>query len=330
MPKPRRIILLGNSVNKKTNIQRGELSFRHLIEAGQIGKSDIEKLISLAEKYRSADAKKVLNDGNCRGYILASLFFEASTRTRFSFETAMLKLGGQITTLEQASSSSATKGESLADTARIISSYADMIVMRHPTIESVSEFAKYSSVPVINAGDGANQHPTQSLVDMYTIFCEKKRLNNFKIGLLGDLKYGRAPRSLLTVLNKYSNNHFVLISHPSLAVGKEKIQELKNSKSTFEETTDLKSVINSLDILYVTRVQKERFENESEYNKVKNLYQINKKSLAKVKSNMIIMHPLPRVNEIDTDVDNLPYAKYFKQAEYGLYIRMALLSLIKK
>lgn len=307
-----------------------KLSFRHLIEAGQIQESDIEKLISLAEKYRNTDAKKILNEGGCRGLILASLFFEPSTRTRFSFETAMLKLGGQITTLEQASSSSATKGESLADTARIISSYADMVVMRHPAVESVSEFAKYSAVPVINAGDGSNQHPTQSLVDLYTIFCEKKRLNNLNIGVLGDLKYGRAPRSLLSVLSKYSNNNFVLISHPSLAIGEEKKYELKKSNSTFEETTDLKSVINSLDILYVTRVQKERFKDEAEYDKVKNLYQVNKKILEKVKSDMIIMHPLPRVNEIDIEVDAMPNAKYFMQAKYGLFLRMALLSLMKK
>ena len=307
-----------------------ELTFRHLIEAGQIEKSDIDKLFLLAEKYRNSDAKKILNEGDCRGYILASLFFEPSTRTRFSFETAMLKLGGQIATLEQGASSSATKGESLADTARIISSYADMIVMRHPTIESVAEFARYSSVPVINAGDGANQHPTQSLVDLYTIYCEKKSLNGLKIGLLGDLKYGRAPRSLLTVLSKYSNNHFTLISHPSLSVGPEKTEELKRSGCSFVETSNLEDVINDLDILYVTRVQKERFKDEAEYNKVKNAYQINKKILQNVKNDMIIMHPLPRVNEIYTEVDTMPQAKYFEQAEYGLYVRMALLSLMKQ
>lgn len=305
------------------------LSFNHLIEAEQIQKSDIDTLFNLAEKYRNTDPKKIIEDGDCRGYILATLFFEPSTRTRFSFESAMLRLGGQIVTLESGDSSSAKKGESLADMSRVMSKYADLIVMRHPEIGSVAEFSKYARVPVINAGDGANQHPTQSLVDMYAIFCEKKRLNNLKIGLLGDLRYGRAPRSLLTVLSKYQDNHFVLISHPFLSVGEGKIQELKKSKCTFEETSDMESVINGLDILYITRVQKERFESEQEYDKVKNAYQINKKILANVKSDMVIMHPLPRVNEIDPEVDSLPQAKYFEQVEYGLYIRMALLSLMK-
>ena len=307
------------------------LSFRHLLDADQIKKSDIEKLIPLADKYRSTDPKKLLDEGVCRGYILAALFFEPSTRTRFSFETAMLKLGGQLITSEQGSaSSSATKGETLSDMARMMNSYADLIVMRHPAIGSVAEFAKYSTVPVINAGDGANQHPTQSLVDIYTIFCEKNRLNNLRIGILGDLKYGRAARSLLTVLSNYSKNHFVLISHPSLALENKKKKELQKSNSTVEETTNLKAALKDLDILYVTRVQKERFSSEKEYDKVKNAYQVNKKILAAAPKDMIILHPLPRVNEIDHEVDALPQAKYFKQAEYGLYIRMALLSLMKK
>ena len=307
-----------------------ELSFHHLLDAEQIQKSDLEKLFALAEKYRTTDPKKILKSGDCRGYILAALFFEPSTRTRFSFESAMLRLGGQVVTLESGGSSSAKKGESLADMSRVMCKYAHVIAMRHPEIGSVAEFAKYASVPVINAGDGANQHPTQSLVDMYTIFCEKKRLTNLKIGFLGDLKYGRAARSLLKVLSNYSGNHFVLISHPSLALEKAKIQELKKSKSTVEETSDLASAIKDLDILYVTRVQKERFESEEEYDRVKNVFRVNKKMVRAAKSDMIIMHPLPRVNEIDPEVDALPQAKYFKQVEYGLYVRMALLSLIKK
>ncbi len=306
------------------------LSFHHLIDAEQIQKSDIDKLFALAERYRNTDPKKIVEEGDCRGYILATLFFEPSTRTRFSFESAMLRLGGQVITIESGDSSSAKKGESLADMSRVMSKYANLIAMRHPEIGSVAEFAKYAEVPVINAGDGANQHPSQSLVDMYTIFCEKKRLNNLKIGFLGDLKYGRAARSLLTVLSKYSNNHFVLISHSSLSLGQKKKQELEKCKCSIEETSDLESVINDLDVLYVTRVQKERFESEQEYDRVKNLYQINKKTLANVKSNLIIMHPLPRVNEIDPEVDSMPQAKYFEQVGYGLYVRMALLSLMKK
>ncbi len=306
------------------------LSFHHLIDAEQIQKSDIDKLFALAEGYRNTDPKKIVEEGDCRGYILATLFFEPSTRTRFSFESAMLRLGGQVITLESGDSSSAKKGESLADMARVMSKYADLIAMRHPEIGSVAEFSKHAEVPVINAGDGSNQHPSQSLVDMYTIFCEKKRLNNLKIGFLGDLKYGRAARSLLTVLSKYSDNHFVLISHPSLSLDKKIKQELEQSNSIIEETSDLESVINDLDVLYVTRVQKERFDSEQEYDRVKNLYQINKKNLANVKPDLIIMHPLPRVNEIDTEVDAMPYAKYFEQVGYGLYVRMALLSLMKK
>ena len=307
-----------------------ELSFHHLLDAEQIQKSDIEKLFALAEKYRSTAPKKILAEGDCRGYIFATLFFEPSTRTRFSFESAMLRLGGQLVTLESAGSSSAKKGESLADMSRVMSKYAHMIAMRHPEVGSVAEFAKYAEVPVINAGDGSNQHPTQSLVDMYTIFCEKKRLTNLKIGFLGDLKYGRAARSLLKVLSNYSDNHFVLISHPSLTLEQAKIQELKKSKCSVEETSELEAAIKDLDILYVTRVQKERFESEQEYDKVKNAYQVNKKILSNAKSDMIILHPLPRVNEIDPEVDTMPQAKYFKQVEYGLFVRMALLSLIKK
>lgn len=292
------------------------LSFHHLIEAEQIDKSDVEKLITLAEKFRLESVPK-----NCRDKIAATLFFEPSTRTRMSFESAMLRLGGQVITLENGETSSVKKGESLSDTGRIVSSYADILIARHPENGSIAELAKYATVPVINAGDGTNQHPTQSLVDLYMIFCEKKRLDNLKIGVLGDLKYGRTVHSLLTLMNRYENNHFTLISHPSLALA-------NKPTGNFIETDDLQSAIRDLDILYVTRVQQERFENKAEYAKMRDYYRIDKKLLTYAKQDLTLMHPLPRINEIDEEVDFTPQARYFAQANYAVYIRMALLSLM--
>lgn len=305
-----------------------KLSFNHLLDADQIQESDIKKLIALAEKYRKAGHKKTFAAGDCKGSILATLFFEPSTRTRFSFESAMLRLGGQVITLEFGESSSIKKGETLSDTGRVVSNYADVIVARHPEIGSVAEIAKYATVPIINAGDGSNQHPTQSLVDLYTIFCEKKKLNNLSIGILGDLKYGRAAHSFLTLMSRYSGNHFTLISHPSLALDAKKKKTFVQQGCKISETSDLESVIKDLDILYVTRVQQERFADKKEFEKVKNIFCISKKTLIKAKKNLIILHPLPRINEIEEEVDHLPQARYFAQASYGVYIRMALLSLI--
>ena len=307
-----------------------KLSFNHLLNSNQIQESDINQIFALADKYRATEHRKIIKDGDCYGYLLATLFFEPSTRTRFSFEAAMQKLGGQVITLEQGMSSSVKKGESLEDMGRIISSYADIIVMRHPEIGSVAKLAKYISVPVINAGDGANQHPTQSLVDSYSIFCEKKRLDNLKIGLVGDLKYGRANHSFLSLLSRYSTNHFVLISHPSLALSDEQQKEFEKYGCQITQTTDLEGSVADLDVLMVSRIQQERFPDPTEYDKVKNIYCLTKKIVSKAKPDMVILHGLPRVNEIHTDVDDLPQAKYFKQVEYGLYIRMAILSLIKK
>lgn len=307
----------------------GKLSFYHLLDSAQIKDSDIKKLITLAEKYRKQGHKKTLSQNNCSGVILATLFFEASTRTRFSFESAMYRLGGQVITLEQGESSSVKKGETLSDTGRIVSGYADIIVMRHPEIGSVAKLAEKTEVPVINAGDGANQHPTQSLVDIYTIFCEKKRLDNLKIGILGDLKHGRAVNSFLTLMSRYKNN-FTLISHPSLKISPEIKSIIKKNGSSVIETTDLAAAIKDLDILYVTRVQEERFKNAKEFETVKNTYHLDKKTLSKGRKDTIVMHALPRVNEIDIDVDDTKQAKYFEQAKYGVYMRMALLSLMTK
>jgi len=233
----------------------------------------------------------------------------------------MLRLGGQVITLENGETSSAKKGESLSDMGRVVSNYADVIVMRHPESGSVAKLAEYATVPVINAGDGANQHPTQSLVDLYTIFCEKGRLDNLRIGVVGDLKHGRAVHSMLSLMTRYKNNHFTLISHPSLVLEEKLTGE-------FVATDDLQSTIKDLDILYVTRVQQERFNDKAEYERVKNLYRIDENVLASAKKDLVLMHPLPRTNEIDERVDFLPQVKYFAQANYAVYIRMALLSLL--
>lgn len=305
-----------------------KLSFNHLLEANQIKESDIKKLITLAEKFRKQGYKKTFSDSDCSGLILATLFFEPSTRTRFSFESAMLRLGGKIIALEQGESSSVKKGESLSDTGRVMSNYADIIAIRHDKANSAAEFSKYATVPVINAGDGANQHPTQSLVDIYTIFCEKKKLNNLKIGILGDLKYSRTVHSLLELMSRYSGNQFTLISHPSLALDAKKKKAFEKNGCKVVANSNLELAIKDLDILYVTRIQQERFTDKKEFEKVKNVFRISKKTLTKAKKDLIIMHPLPRINEIDEEVDHLPCAKYFAQANYGIYIRMALLTLM--
>jgi len=307
-----------------------KLSFNHLLDASQIKESDIKKLFILAEKYRKLGHKKNFTNGDARGLILATLFFEASTRTRFSFESAMLRLGGQVISLEYGEASSVKKGESLADTGRIISNYADIIVARHPEVGSIAELAEHATVSVINAGDGINQHPTQSLVDIYTIFCEKKRLDNLKIGIVGDLKYGRTVHSLLNLMSRHKSNHFTLISDSSLALDAEKKRSFEKNNCKIIENSNLESAIKDLDILYITRIQKERFADKKEYEKVKNNYRIDKKLLSKGKKDLIILHPLPRVSEIDVEIDEMPQAKYFAQANYAVYIRMALLALMAK
>lgn len=305
------------------------LSFRHLLDADQISREDTLNILKLSKKYHEGFLKGKKQWDVCKGNILATLFFEPSTRTRFSFEAAMLRLGGQIITLENEATTSIKKGETLADTARIMSGYADMIVMRHPQEKSVASFAEYSSVPVINAGDGANQHPTQALVDLYTIFREKGRLENLTIGFMGDLRYSRTVFCLLTALGSYKNN-FVFIAPPSLGISSERKKIVSKLSSNIRETERLADVISGLDVLYVTRVQGERFAKKEEYEAVKNSYSLHKKDLAKAKKDMIILHPLPRVNEIHPEVDDLPNAKYFEQAANGVFARMALLTLMNK
>jgi len=306
-----------------------ELSFRNLIDANQITKEDALHILALAKEYHEGSLKGKKQLDICHGNILATLFFEPSTRTRFSFEAAMLRLGGQVISLEKAETTSIKKGETLADTARIMSGYADMIVMRHPKEHSVASFAEYASVPVINAGDGANQHPTQALVDLYTIYREKGRLENLTIGFMGDLKYSRTVYSLLTVLSPYQNN-FIFISSPPLRISDERKKVLTKHNSKIKEVENLGEVIGDLDILYATRVQSERFVTKKEYDAVKDSYCLRKKDLVKAKKEVIILHPLPRVNEIHPEVDTLPNAKYFEQAANGVFPRMALLSLMNR
>ncbi len=261
----------------------------------------------------------------CAGKKLATLFYEPSTRTRLSIETAMLNLGGSTMGFADANSSSAAKGETVADTIRVISCFADICAIRHPKEGAAMVAANYSSIPVINAGDGGHQHPTQTLADLQTIRSLKGRLDHFTIGLCGDLKFGRTVHSLINALSRYEGIHFVLISPQELRVPDYITDMLKDKGITYEEVIRLEDVIGDLDILYMTRVQKERFFNEEDYVRLKDFYILNTDKLKKAKPDMYILHPLPRVNEIAADVDKDSRAAYFKQVQYGVYMRMALI-----
>ena len=304
------------------------LSFFHLLRSSQINQNDIFVILNLADKYSKEFKNGRRKWSDCDGKILATLFFEPSTRTRFSSESAMLRLGGQILTLEQGISSSIKKGESLSDMGRVVSSYADIVVMRHPEKNSVEEFSKYSSIPVINGGDGVNEHPTQALSDLYSIYDEKGRLDNLVIGILGDLKHGRTAHSLLKLMSLYPNNKFVLISDQLSKLDEQRKNDLLKTGVEITETENLQQSIKELDVLYVTRLQKERFDDVVEYEKIKNKYSITARSLKEAKKNLAILHPLPRVNEISTEVDAWPQAKYFKQSDNAVFVRMALFSLL--
>jgi aspartate carbamoyltransferase catalytic subunit len=261
----------------------------------------------------------------CDGKILATCFYEPSTRTRLSFETAMLQLGGKTLGFADASNSSASKGESVADTIRVISCFADICAMRHPKEGAPMVAASKSLIPVINAGDGGHQHPTQTLTDLLTIRSLHGSLNNFTIGLCGDLKFGRTVHSLINALTRYEGINFIFISPQELRVP-DYITEMLNSKNIpYREVIKLEDVIADLDFLYMTRVQKERFFNEEDYIRLKDFYILDKKKLDMAKSTMQVLHPLPRVNEISVEVDDDPRAAYFKQVQYGLYVRMALI-----
>lgn len=267
--------------------------------------------------------------GACRGKKLATLFFEPSTRTRLSFEAAMYELGGNVLSVSSGSSSSAAKGESVADTARVVSCYADIIAMRHPKEGAAYVAAQNATVPIINAGDGGHSHPTQTLADLLTIHLEKGGFGDLTVGLCGDLKFGRTVHSLIKAMSRYPGVKFVLISPEELKLPSYiKKDVLKKNDVPYEQTTDLAEAIPQLDILYMTRVQKERFFNEEDYLRLKDSYILDPKKLEAAKKDLCIMHPLPRVNEISVAVDRDPRACYFKQVLYGKYIRMALILML--
>jgi len=292
----------------------------HLIESQQFNLKLIDKIFSLADQLEKSP------DDSLAGKIMASLFYEPSTRTRFSFESAMLRLGGKVITTENATEfSSVSKGETLEDSIRVTSQYVDLIVLRH-NIEGASKRASLvSDIPVINAGDGTGQHPTQALLDLYTIKRELGFVDGLVIAMVGDLKHGRTIRSLAYLLGKHKDIKIYFVSPPDLAVGDDIKEYLNKHKVKYFEVEALDSVLSKIDVLYQTRIQKERFVNQEEYFKFKGCYQIDKTVLKKMKKKSIVMHPLPRVDEILPSVDDDPKAVYFKQARYGLLVRMALL-----
>ena len=299
---------------------------RHLIGIEDLTVGEIEELIATAEDIMANPAKysKVAT-----GKKLASLFYEPSTRTRLSFEAAMMELGGGVLGFSEAQSSSASKGESVADTAKVISCFADVMVMRHFKEGAPMVAAMNASVPVINAGDGGHNHPTQTLTDLLTIKCEKKRLSNLTVGLCGDLKFGRTVHSLITALSRYMGIRFVLISPKELTLPEYVKSEILDRKGIeYVETSSLEESLPELDILYMTRVQRERFFNEQDYIRLKDSYVLTVEKLALAKNDLCIMHPLPRVNEISVGVDSDSRACYFKQVLYGKYIRMALIKFL--
>ncbi len=297
-------------------------NLRHMMRPLDFTVEELEQLFDTAgdiERNMSAYAHK------CDGNILATCFYEPSTRTRLSFETAMLRLGGQIIGFADASSSSVSKGESVADTIRVISSFADICAMRHPKEGAPMVAAANSIIPVINAGDGGHHHPTQTLTDLLTIRSLHGSLSGFTIGLCGDLKFGRTVHSLINALVRYKDIHFIFISPNELRVPDYITDLLKENNISYEEVIKLEDVISRLDLLYMTRVQKERFFNEEDYIRLRDFYILNEEKMELAKKDMHILHPLPRVNEISVEVDKDPRAAYFKQVQYGLYVRMALI-----
>ncbi|MDY6103167.1 MAG: aspartate carbamoyltransferase [Acetatifactor sp.] len=295
---------------------------RHLMNPLDFSVEELDELFRLAQDIEKNPAKYA---HACDGKILATCFYEPSTRTRLSFESAMTRLGGQVIGFSDAASSSASKGESVSDTIRVISAYADICAMRHPKEGAPMVAADHSGIPVINAGDGGHYHPTQTLTDLLTIYNLKGHLDGFTIGLCGDLKFGRTVHSLINALVRYPNTRFVFISPNELKVPDYITEMLKEKNIPYEEVIRLEDVIGNLDLLYMTRVQKERFFNEEDYVRLKDFYILNKEKLEMASPDMLILHPLPRVNEISVEVDNDPRAVYFKQAQYGVYVRMALI-----
>ena len=296
---------------------------RHIMSPLDFSVEELDQLLNLANDIE-ANPKKYAHA--CDGKKLATLFYEPSTRTRLSFEAAMMNLGGNVLGFSSAASSSATKGETVADTIRMVACYADICAMRHPKEGAPLVASLHSPIPVINAGDGGHQHPTQTLTDLLTIRSLKGRLDNLTIGLCGDLKFGRTVHSLISALVRYTGIRFVLISPEELRIPSYiRDDVLRENNIEFEEVERLEDALPKLDVLYMTRVQKERFFNEEDYVRMKDFYILDKKKMELAPQDMIVMHPLPRVNEIAVEVDDDPRAAYFKQAQYGVYVRMALI-----
>ena len=296
---------------------------RHLLNPLDFSVEEIDDLLALA---RDIEQNLPGYAHVCDGKKLATLFYEPSTRTRLSFEAAMLNLGGSVLGFSSANSSSAAKGESVADTIRMISCYADICAMRHPKEGAAFVAAQKAQIPVINAGDGGHQHPTQTLTDLMTIRSMKGRLDNLTVGFCGDLKFGRTVHSLINAMVRYPNVKFILISPPELRIPDNIRDDVLTANNVpFEEVGNLDDALGQLDILYMTRVQKERFFNEEDYIRLKDCYILDKKKMKLAKEDMYVLHPLPRVNEISVEVDDDPRAAYFEQAQYGVYVRMALI-----
>ena len=299
---------------------------RHIMSPLDLSVEELDQLLDLANDIEKSPEKYA---HACAGKKLATLFYEPSTRTRLSFEAAMLNLGGSVLRFSSADSSSAAKGESVADTIRVTSCYADICAMRHPKEGAPLVASMASSIPVINAGDGGHQHPTQTLTDLLTIRSLKGHLGNLTIGLCGDLKFGRTVHSLIQALVRYTNVKFILISPEELRLpGYIRDGVLKKQDIPYEEVERLEDALPNLDLLYMTRVQKERFFNEEDYVRMKDFYILDKAKMELAKPDMYILHPLPRVNEIAVEVDDDPRAAYFKQAQYGVYVRMALILML--
>jgi aspartate carbamoyltransferase catalytic subunit len=297
---------------------------RHLIGPSDLDRSLIEELLQRAARFEDRTAARA--DRLLDGRLLATLFYEPSTRTRFSFEAAMQRLGGQVLSAESAgAASSAAKGESLEDTIRIVAGYADAIVLRHPVVGAAARAARVAVVPVINAGDGPGHHPTQALLDLYTIRHELGRLDHLRVGLVGDLRYGRTVRSLAVLLARYPGNELVLVSPPDLRMADDVVALLRQEGQRFHETDDLAGTVGGLDVLYQTRVQAERFTSPEDYERFRGIYVVDPALMRELPDHAILMHPLPRIGEIDPQVDADPRAAYFRQARNGLVVRMAVL-----
>ena len=305
------------------------MKFKNVIRANQFtNPNELKEIFKITDEMKKMDENGTLGQP-LLGKVMASIFYEPSTRTRLSFETAMLKLGGSVTSAENAAGhSSAKKGESLEDAIKVISAYVDVLVLRHPDDNSGDIAEKCSQVPVLNGGSGKAEHPTQALLDMYTIQNELSRLDNLKIALVGDLLYGRTVHSLLTLLLPFKNISFYLVAPDLLKMPSKYIDQIKKAGADYQELNSFEDILSEVDVFYMTRIQKERFENPADYDKLKGVYVLDAKHLKKMKPEARILHPLPRVDEINVNVDNDPRAAYFRQAKNGQYVRMALLKLL--